>query len=46
MAKEVPVIVEGVAEGLIERYGENPIYLEIVRAVTGRANTALRQIQN
>jgi serine/threonine-protein kinase HipA len=46
MAKEVLVIVEGVAEELIERYGENPIYLEIVRAVTGRANTALRQIQN
>jgi len=38
--------VKGVSDELIERYGENPIYDELVRTITGKANTALRQIQN
>ncbi len=46
LGREVLVAVEGVAGELIGLYGENPIYLEIVRAITGRAKTALRQIQN
>jgi serine/threonine-protein kinase HipA len=46
LAKEVIAKAEGVAAELIDRYGENPVYHEVVRVVTGRANTALRQIQN
>ena len=46
LGKGMLAIVEGVAEELIERYGENPVYHEIVRTITGRVKTALRQIQN
>jgi serine/threonine-protein kinase HipA len=46
LGKEVLTIVEAVAGELIKRYGENPIYHEIVRIIAGRAKTALRQIQN
>jgi len=46
LAKEVIEKAEGVAAELIDRYGENPVYHEVVRVVTGRANTALRKIQN
>lgn len=46
LAKAVITKAEGVAAELIDRYGENPIYHEVVRTVTGRANAALRQIQN
>lgn len=46
MSKEMLATVEGVAGELVEHYGKNPIYLEIVRTITGRANTTLRQIRN
>ena len=46
LGKEVLASVEGVAGELIERYGANPVYLEIVKIITGRANIALRQIQS
>lgn len=46
LAKEVIAKAEGVAAELIGRYGENPIYTEVVRTVTGRAKTALRQIRD
>jgi serine/threonine-protein kinase HipA len=45
MSKEVLASVEGVERELIKRYGENPIYRELVNTITGRTNTALRQIQ-
>jgi len=46
LSKEVLATVEGVAMELVERYGENPVYLEIVRTIKERTNTALRQIQD
>jgi len=46
LGRDVLEKVKGVSGELIERYGENPIYDELVRTITGRVNTALRQIQN
>lgn len=46
MGKEVLEAAEVVAGELIENYGKNPIYYELVRTITERAKIALRQIQN
>ena len=46
LGRDVLEKVKGVSGELIERYGENPIYDELVRTMTGRAKTVLRQIQN
>jgi len=46
LGRDVLAKVPSVSSELIERYGENPIYHELVRIITGRVNTALRQIQS
>ncbi|GEM_PF-7072691 len=46
LSKKVLASVEVIAGELLERYGANPVYLEIVRTIIGQANIALRQIQD
>ncbi len=46
MSEEMLATVDVVARELVRRYGENPVYLKLVKKITERANIALRQIRN
>ncbi|WP_432823711.1 type II toxin-antitoxin system HipA family toxin [Trichloromonas sp.] len=46
MAAAIPGKAEATANAMIERYGENPIYKQIVQTISQRAEMAIRQVRS